>query len=264
MTHPTPDPARPDRAAPLAGRHGACGTYRASWARAAARLALLLALVLAAAAGAPLYGPTPLAAQQIDGVALGPDGQPLADVPVALHRVGGGAGAFAGSTVTGDDGRFRFLIEDPDSALYFAAMRYDGRMYIGPAVTGGTADVEGYELRADPAAEAGAVASALSGGGAPGGMTGAAGAAPGAPAGAAGRTSGSGDTGALLIVAALALAAAGIFLATAPGYRRRRTRDTLTELATVENRLASDVEATERQRLEARRASLRGRLAPRG
>lgn len=215
--------------------------------------ALAMAALLAVAPG--------LRAQEIRGVALGPDDEPLADVPVALHRVGGGSGAFAGATTADADGRFRFRIEPGDSALYFAAMRYDGRMYIGPPVRAGTGDVPDYELRAVPDAEAGAVASALSGG--------AIGGTPGAPAPGSGlpvrpaRQGGPDDTGALWLVAILAVVAAGIFVVTAPGYRRRRTRDALIELATVENRLADGPDEAERERLARRRDSLRGRLAPR-
>lgn len=233
---------------------------RAARSVAPAAAAALLALVaLLGAAGS-------VGAQQVNGVALGPDGSPLPEVTVALHRVGGMGGSSVASATTDAEGRFEFRIEARDSALYFAAMRYEDRMYIGPGITGGGADVEGYELRAEPAAEAGAVAGALSGTGGAGSMggfqPGGMGAVPGGM-GAAGSSAGSSDAGAYWLVAILALAAAAIFLTTAPGYRRRRTRDTLVQLATVENRLADEATGPEREELEARRARLRGRLAPR-
>lgn len=217
-----------------------------------------VALILAALALLATAGGT--RAQQVDGVALGPDGTPLPGVVVALHRVGGMGGSSVASVTTDDDGRFRFLIEVADSAVYFAAMRHDDRMYIGPAITGGGADVEGYELRADPASEAGAVAGALSGTGTGGSMGGAFGGMGAPPPSSA---QGGSDAGAYWLLALLALGAAAVFLTTAPGYRRRRTRDALVELATVENRLAGDAAGEERQELEERRARLRGRLAPR-
>lgn len=212
------------------------------------------------ALGALLGSPGVARAQQVDGVALGPDGAPLPDVTVALHRVGGTGGASVASATTDDAGRFQFVIEVRDSAVYFAAMRYGERMYIGPAIPGGGADVEGYELRAEPGSEAGVVAGALSGtgmSGMTGGASGGMGAAVAQPGG------GSSDAGAYWLVAILALAAAAVFVTTAPGYRRRRTRDALIELATVENQMASGVAGEERQQLEERRARLRGRLAPR-
>jgi hypothetical protein len=204
----------------------------------------------------PLAGAT--AAQEVRGVALDPQGQPLPGVVVALHRVGDmGAGANVASETTDEAGRFHFRVEEPDSALYFAAMRYGGSMYIGPPAMAGVQRVDDYVLVADPSAEAGAVASALArepGMGA-GGMGGAAQAAR--PA-----AGGQGTDVALAVVGLLALVAAGLFLTTAPRYRRRRTRDTLLEVATVENRLAEGPDPDEREDLERRRDQLRRRLAP--
>jgi hypothetical protein len=215
----------------------------------AAPLAALLALL-------PLAGAT--TAQEVRGVALDPQGQPLPGVVVALHRVGDmGAGANVASETTDEAGRFHFRVETPDSALYFAAMRYGGSMYIGPPAMAGVQRVDDYVLVADPSAEAGAVASALArepGMGA-GGMGGAGQAAR--PA-----TGGQGTDVALAVVGLLALVAAGLFLTTAPRYRRRRTRDTLLEVATVENRLAEGPDPDERADLERRRDQLRRRLAP--
>jgi hypothetical protein len=191
--------------------------------------------------------------QELTGVALGPDGQPLERTPVALHRVGQGAGAFIATDTTDADGAFGFELE-ADSAVYFAAARFEGRMYIGPAVQAGTAVVRDYVLQIDPANEAGAVASAIGPRQPP--------ARPATPPGQ-GAPGGSSDEGALLLVGLLALGAAGAFFFAAPRYRQRQTRDSLIELAAVENALADGPDADERPRLEADRDRLRDRLAPR-
>jgi len=205
--------------------------------------------------------PTAAPAQEVAGVALGPHGEVLPDVVVALHRIGEmGGGANVASVTTDSEGRFRFDIEVADSAMYFAAMRYADRMYIGPPALGGVERVTDYVLVAEPAAEAGAVASALSGdGGGMGGVGGMGAAMPRAVPGSAGTA---GDERALWLVALIALTAAGLFITTAPRYRRRRTRDALVEVATVENRLAEDPSDDERQELLRRRHQLRERLAP--
>ena len=217
------------------------------------RRALLAFAVLTAASYA-----SPAPAQQFQGVALGPDDEPLAGVSVALHRVGAGGGSTAATTITDGDGRFTFETAIQDSALYFAAIRYQDRMYIGPAIRGG-ADTEGaYEIRAVSEAEAGRVASLLSGGGRTAGPL------PSAVTG--GGRSATGDAGAIWLVAILALAAAAIFVTTAPGYRRRRGREALVELATIENQLNGRGTAPgpgERDELSRRRDALRERLTRR-
>jgi hypothetical protein len=211
--------------------------------------ALAAAVLLSVTAGAA-------GAQEVRGVAVGPNGEPLPDVVVALHRIGDReAGANVASTTTDHVGRFRFQVESADSALYFVAMRYADRLYIGPPAMAGIEPVTGYILAADPAAEAGAVASALSR--APGAGVMAQGPAAG-DAGGGGVT----PSGILLALAVLTLAAMAAFLATAPRYRRRRTREALVEIATLENRLAAEPEAEERAELARRRDQLRGRLEP--
>lgn len=205
----------------------------------------ILALLLWGAGGA--------GAQELTGVALGPDGEPLTDHVVVLHRVGGGGGAFVATDTTGARGEFSFPLPAEDPALYFAALRYDGRMYIGPAAEGGGEPVAGYVLSVDPGSEAGAVASALSSQSARP-TPARASAQVGAPA--------SSDAGAFLLVGLLALTAAGIFIVAAPRYRRQRTRDALIELARIENALAAP-DVQERARLEADRDRHREWLAPR-
>lgn len=219
------------------------------------RLAAPLWLVMA---GAFLLLPVPGAAQEVAGTAVGPHGEPLADVVVALHRIGDMGGANVASVTTDADGRFRFQVDVPDSATYFAAMRYNDRMYIGPPAMAGVERITDYLLVVDPAAEAGAVAGALSG------QMGGQGQAPGGqrPGGVTGGAGGGTTDMALLMVGLLALTAAALFMFTAPRHRRRRTRDALVELATVENELAASPEDDERQRLLGRRHQLRRQLAP--
>jgi hypothetical protein len=217
-------------------------------ARVACRMAVAAALLLVPAA---------TVAQEVQGTAFGPHGEVLPGVVVALHRIGDMGGANVASTTTDAEGRFRFQVDVADSATYFAAMRYADRMYIGPPAMAGVERVTDYRLVAEPAAEAGAVASRLSGD-----MGGLQPPTPGQRATGAGSGSTGGDT-ALLILGLLALTAAALFLITAPRHRRRRTREAVLELATVENRLAEQPHDDERQRLLGRRHQLRGRLAPR-
>lgn len=220
-------------------------------AAAGAALGALLVLALTTT-------PAPVSAQELTGIALGPEGAPLTDTPVVLHSVGGGSGAFVATDTTGADGGFRFALEPADSAIYFAAVRYEDRLYIGPAVPAGGEPVSGYVLRVEPGSEAGAVASALSGqrSGAP-------------PVGPAGRTGpvgavpGSSDAGAFVLLGLLTLGGVGVFVFAAPRYRHRRTRDAVVQLATVENALADRESPDDRARLEAIRDRLRKQLAPR-
>lgn len=201
-----------------------------------------LALLLLAGAG-------PAAGQEIAGVAVDSAGRPLPGVPLALHRIGGGSGANVATGATDPDGRFRFLIEVVDSAVYFVAMRHDDRMYIGPPARGGSERVTDYVVRAEPASEAGAVASALSGGEA-------------RPLDARSSSSpASAGTGAVWLVPVLGLIVAAIFLTAAPDYRRRRQREMVLELARVENRLAAGGAGADPEDRR-RRDTLRERLAP--
>lgn len=192
-------------------------------------------------------------AQELTGVALGPDGAPLPNVPVVLHRVGGGGGAFVGTDTTSREGGFRFALEPGDSAIFFAALRYDGRVYIGPTVPAGGEPVSDYVLRVEPGSEAGAVANALGGSAPP-----AAGARPVEQTGA-----GDSDAGAFILIGLLAVSTVAAFLFAAPRYRHRRTRDAVIHLAATENALAGAEDLEERARLETTRDRLRKQLAPR-
>lgn len=196
------------------------------------------------------------AAQGITGRAVDAAGSPLPNVPIALHRVGGGSGATVATGVTDADGRFRFSVEAPDSAVYFVAMRHDDQMYIGPPARAGAERVSDYVVRADEGSEVGAITSALSGGGA----------RPGAPASRTDQPGSEGGAGAaaIALVTVLALAVAAVFVTTAPDYRRRQRRGLLIELARIENRLAeADRAEADRADDRRRRESLRERLVPR-
>jgi hypothetical protein len=220
----------------------------------AAAVALPTGVLAALAIGHALA--LPASAQEIAGVAVDSVGRPLTGVPVALHRVGGGTvGGSVAAVTTDDAGRFRFQIQAVDSAVYFVAMRHAGLMYIGPMARGGIQRVTDYVLRAAPETEAGAVASALSG--APAAPM----SPPVGPPEPLGRADGGAGPGAVWLVAVLALVFAGTFLATAPGYRARRRRALVMELARLENRLAADP-GSEAEAERRRRDALRERLAP--
>ncbi|MGK7311080.1 MAG: hypothetical protein ACN0LA_02480 [Candidatus Longimicrobiales bacterium M2_2A_002] len=215
------------------------------------RTVLVLAAVLAALATA-----STASAQEIAGVALGPDGEPLVGAAVVLHRVGTGGGAVAGRDTTGPNGEFSFPLATSDSSVYFAAVRYQERLYVGPAAEGGGEPVTGYVLQVGPESEIGAVGAALGG---------AAGPPPARARPSRATRQTDSDTGALLLVALLAVSAAAAFIFTAPRYRRRRTREAVIEVAGIENRLADPgeaLDAEERERLEARRDQLKEQLAP--
>jgi hypothetical protein len=108
----------------------------------------IAAVVLLLVAGAPLVGaasaqdavtqPAPAggrADQLLVGLVIDADGEPVAAVPVALHRVTGGGGALVDNVTTDDHGRFRIAVPDADpDAVLFVAARYRGELYIGPAL----------------------------------------------------------------------------------------------------------------------------------
>lgn len=197
--------------------------------------------------------PAAVRAQELTGVALGPDEEPLAGVPVVLHRVGGGGGAFVATDTTNAEGGFRFDLEGGGGEIYFAALRHEGAMYIGRAIEARGEPVTGYILRVEPGSEAGAVASTLSGQGP----------APTSARPAQASRTGASDLGAIMLVALLAIGAAAAFMIAAPRYRRHRTREALIRLATAENALADPEGGADRARLEATRDRLRNQLAPR-
>jgi hypothetical protein len=77
-----------------------------------------------------------LHAQEITvrGRVVGPDGAPLAEQRVVLHRVDAAGGATIAETASGADGGFemRAVVPADTGAVYFVAARYDEELYIGP------------------------------------------------------------------------------------------------------------------------------------
>ena len=96
--------------------------------RTRALLAAALLALCAGSAAAAVQEPE-LRGHVVDGA-----GRPVAGVEVALHRVTPAGGATVARATTGDDGTFVLPITgsgDGDDAIYFAATRLDGRLYIG-------------------------------------------------------------------------------------------------------------------------------------
>jgi hypothetical protein len=173
---------------------------------------------------------------------------------VLLHRVNEAGGALAATDTTDAAGRCDFELDGNDQSAYFAALRFEDEIYMGPPVQGGQT-ITDYVLEVSPSSSISAVTGAM-GGGMPPAQN------PTRPP----ASGGSSDVGALWLVGLLAIGAAAAFVLTAPRYRRRRTREALVELGTLESRLVGDEELSdsERQRLAARRARLKEQLAPNG
>ena len=93
--------------------------------------ALILLLLAAASANAQAASSVTIAGHAID-----PQGQPMAGLEVLLHRVDGSSGSSLGSAVTDSVGAFSITAEAvaDTQAIYFAAARIDGELYIGPFV----------------------------------------------------------------------------------------------------------------------------------
>jgi hypothetical protein len=91
---------------------------------------LAAALLASSASGAAAAVQQPeLRGRVVDGA-----GRPVAGIEVALHRVTTAGGATVARATTDDDGTFVLPIADGgagDDAIYFAATRLDGRLYIG-------------------------------------------------------------------------------------------------------------------------------------
>jgi hypothetical protein len=70
----------------------------------------------------------------VRGRVLGPDGAPLADQRVVLHRVDASGGATIAESRSAADGSFELsaAAEADTSAVLFVAARYDEELYIGP------------------------------------------------------------------------------------------------------------------------------------
>lgn len=98
--------------------------------------ATLPAVVLAAVLLATHAGPAAAQVEQdvLSGRVLR-EGEPVAGVPVTLHRVTAGASGEAGTAVTDASGRFRFRLPPPDSAgftVLFTTAEYASVRHFGP------------------------------------------------------------------------------------------------------------------------------------
>lgn len=106
---------------------------------------LLIAAVMALPAGSadvlrasapPLLRSSALQEQDqliVAGRVVGPDGAPLADQAMMLHRVDQSGGSTIAETMSGGDGAFTMSapLSTDSSAVYFVAARYTGELYIG-------------------------------------------------------------------------------------------------------------------------------------
>ena len=106
--------------------------------------------LLFAGALAIVWVPVSATAQNItlEGRATDPAGEPMAGLEVLMHRVDGGGGARLASAMTDSAGHFRLTAEtvDDTAAIYFAAARYEGQLFIGPFVKAPFEDTEPYVL----------------------------------------------------------------------------------------------------------------------
>lgn len=120
----------------FSGPHAGGRTRAASAARRHATTWLVLLLL--GAGGLHAQGPL------VRGRVLGPDGTPLPDTRVVLHRVVGMGGATIAEAQSDAAGRFTIAADSaPDpAAVYFLAARYEGELYIGEAFQAPFADVE--------------------------------------------------------------------------------------------------------------------------
>jgi hypothetical protein len=71
---------------------------------------------------------------RIEGRAIDPQGRPMADLEVLLHRVDAMGGSSLDATTTDSTGAFSVTADATvdTSAVYFAAARFDDQLYIGP------------------------------------------------------------------------------------------------------------------------------------
>lgn len=71
---------------------------------------------------------------RIEGRAIDPQGQPVADLEILLHRVDAAGGSSLDAATTDSTGAFSVSAESAvdTSAVFFAAARYNDELYIGP------------------------------------------------------------------------------------------------------------------------------------
>lgn len=193
-------------------------------------------------------------------------GEPVGDQAVSLHRVSAAGGTTVARATSGADGRFELtMTAAPSDALYFAATRYDGGLYIGtpfrlPAPAGSE-----YVIVVGPGAtEAAAILQqALSGGAG----TDAAGAGTDAAAGTDAvvdaQDQGTAEWPLALAIASTAAAAALVGWRWTARRRMPARRRLLLELAELEEHLdarAGEVDTAEWDGFQRQRNALRQRL----
>lgn len=189
-------------------------------------------------------------------------GQPVAAVPVVMHRVDGASGAELGRDTTDAAGEYevRFTAPPGDTAgIYFGIVRHEGAMYVGAPVRGPLAALTEYEIRIAPEAMAEAFLGAPPP--APGAQL-----PPGHPPldGALPAQQAGGSAGALPFMVGLvaALAALAALVQWRGNRRNRQRRELLLALAALEERYgrADGDGRAERARYEAEREELMDRL----
>src|SRR5690606_22744759 len=204
-------------------------------------------LVLAAA----FASARPVRGQEIgfQGRVIDPSGAPVAGIVVALHSVEGRDGALIAEATSGEDGTFSFnLTGVADSAVFFAATRYQGELYVGaPFKLPGPPGAEyAIVVGADPAQIAGSLGASR----------------PGMRAG--------GGQVAVLPFIALLGAGGAVILLGLQAFERLRAgsdpqREVLLEIALLDERFAgqeASLEAAAREAYLRRRQALRARLGP--
>lgn len=96
---------------------------------------------------------SPLSAQELRGVVVDSANVPVVAETVMLHNVAPSSGSVLGQTLTDSAGAFVFpdVAAAPEGSVYFAAVRRDGRLYIGPMLRAPLADVTpGYRIEIGP------------------------------------------------------------------------------------------------------------------
>jgi hypothetical protein len=183
----------------------------------------------------------PLHAQELRGVVVDSANKPVAAETVMLHNVAPAAGSVLGQTLTDSTGAFVFpsVATAPDGSVYFAAVRRDGQLYIGPMLRAPLADLTpGYRIEIGPGGrmpELGPAATAQ----------------PGLPSGEEG-----GGARLLLIPLGAAAAIAAWFVLRPRGVRSRRRL--LIDIAELDERRAAagPASATDDALWQERRAEL--------
>jgi len=210
----------------------------------------------AAAAQAPGTPAPATAPATLHGTVVDSAGKPVAGQKLTLHRVNATGGAMVDSATSDDQGRFTVHVpaERDTSAVFFAATRWQGQLYIGtpfkpPVPEGGryTVVVGVNPVNMGPAAAGGAAGAGMETG--PAGGT-------GAPAPSALDSSAATRWFLAVILALVALGAIGYALLGALRERgRERRRQLLARLAALDER-AQVARGEEAARLQRERAEL--------